>query len=459
VLLGEEPISSLAAYKALGGGEGFAVAVRYGAEETIAELTASGLRGRGGGGFPTGRKWAGIFAAGPGHRFAVCNAAEGEPGTFKDRALLRHNPYQVLEGLAIAAHTVGAQEAYVATKASYRADIERLERAIEEMREDGSFGAIPIHLVKGPDEYLFGEEKALLEVIEGRDPLPRWLPPYEHGLFATDIQAGWESVASVPGQEAEPNPTLVNNAETLANVPQILRDGAEAFRARGTAESPGTIIATVVGDVQFPFVAEVDLGTPLSALLESAGGPLSDRHLQAGFSGVANGVIVPRHFDVPVAYETLAAIGSGLGSAGFVFYDDTACMVEVARAFSRFLYVESCGQCRSCKFGCGEITRALESLGDGTGTNDDVGVIGARLRSVTDQVRCYLATEEQVLIASILEHFPEEFALHLEGRCSVSSRPIVVPKIVDLAAGKVTLDDRQDRKQPDWTYLPDPHTR
>ena len=452
MLLGDEPISSLSEYKAVGGGEGFAVAVRYGPDEIIAELTASGLRGRGGGGFPTGRKWAGIRAAGPGHRFAVCNAAEGEPGTFKDRALLRHNPYQVLEGLAIAAYAVGAQAAYVATKASYTREIERLETAIEEMRQDGSFGTTPVHLVQGPDEYLFGEEKALLEVIEGREPLPRWLPPYEHGLFATDIQAGWESVASVAGQDAEPNPTLVNNAETLANVPHILRLGAEAFRSAGTVESPGTIIATVVGDVQHPFVAEVDLGTPLSALLELAGGPFPGRQLQAGFSGVANGVIVPDHFDVPVAYETLATVGSGLGSAGFMFYDDTACMVEVARALSRFLYVESCGQCRSCKFGCGEITRALEALGEGTGTEDDIGVIGARLRSVTDQVRCYLATEEQVLISSILEHFPEEFALHLEGRCSVPPRPILVPKIIDLTPGIVTFDDRQERKQPDWTY-------
>ncbi len=458
MLLGDKPVANIAEYKALGGGEGFAIAVRFGTEETIAELAASGLRGRGGGGYPTAQKWSGIVSAGPGHRFAVCNAAEGEPGTFKDRALLRHNPYQVLEGLAIAALTIGAQAAYIATKASYGREIERLETAIEEMRTDGSFGEIPITLVQGPDEYLFGEEKALLEVIEGREPLPRWLPPYEHGLFATDIQAGWESVASVQGQGPEPNPTLVNNAETLANVPDILRRGAAAFRATGTVDSPGTIIATVVGDVQYPFVAEVDLGTPLSALLVVAGGPLPGRRLQAAFSGVANGVITSEHFDVPVAYETLAAIGSGLGSAGFVFYDDSACMVEVARALSRFLYVESCGQCRSCKFGCSEITSALQSLVEGTGSDRDIGVIGARLRSVTDQVRCYLATEEQVLISSLLERFPDEFALHLEGRCSVPSRAIVVPKIVDLDAGTVTYDDRYERKQPDWTYLPDPRS-
>jgi NADH-quinone oxidoreductase subunit F len=453
MLLGGDPVPALAAYVAAGGGVALAIAERFGPDETIAELAASGLRGRGGGGFPTGQKWAGIRDAGPGLRFVVCNAAEGEPGTFKDRALLRHNPYQVLEGLAIAARTLGASGAYVAIKASYGREVERLRVALAEMDADGWFGDVPCTLVEGPDEYLFGEEKALLEVIEGREPLPRMLPPYQHGLFATDVQTGWEAVEGVAGQEPAPNPTLVNNVETLANVPYILRAGAERFRSAGTADSPGTIVVTVAGDVQRPFVAEVDLGTPLDELIGAAGGPLDGRTLQACFSGVANGVITADRFGTPVAYETLAAIGSGLGSAGFVFYDDTACIVEVARALSRFLYVESCGQCRSCKFGCSEITSALESLAEGTGRERDVGVIGARLRSVTDQARCYLATEEQILVASILEHFPEEFALHLEGRCSVTpARHIVVPKIVDLGDGQVTYDERSDRKQPDWTY-------
>jgi NADH-quinone oxidoreductase subunit F len=157
--------------------------------------------------------------------------------------------------------------------------------------------------------------------------------------------------------------------------------------------------------------------------------------------------------DVRLSYEDLAAAGSGLGSAGFVVYDDTACAVEIARALSRFLYVESCGQCRSCKLGCGDITRGLEAIGAGTGTERDVEVIGMRLRSVTDQARCYLATEEQVLISSLLQRCPEEFALHLEGRCSIDTpRPILVPKIVELADGTVTWDEHQAAKQPDWTY-------
>jgi NADH-quinone oxidoreductase subunit F len=178
--------------------------------------------------------------------------------------------------------------------------------------------------------------------------------------------------------------------------------------------------------------------------------------VQAVFSGVANAVITPEHLDAAVSYEGLAAVGSGLGSAGFIVYDDTACMVEVARELSRFLYVESCGQCRSCKFGSGEITRALDVIAAGDGAERDVEVIGARLLSVTDQTRCYLAAEEQVLISSILRSYPEEFALHLEGRCSVDPRPIHVPKLVQVADGVATYDERHAAKQPDWTYADDP---
>ncbi|MEO7571338.1 MAG: NADH-ubiquinone oxidoreductase-F iron-sulfur binding region domain-containing protein [Acidimicrobiales bacterium] len=453
VLLDGDPVASLAAYRERGGGQAFSAAVQVGPDAVVGEITASGLRGRGGGGYPTGQKWTGIRRAGSGRRFAVCNAAEGEPGTFKDRALLRHDPYRVLEGLAVASFAIGAEAAYIATKARYEREAERLSTALAEIEADGLFADLKINLVLGPDEYLFGEEKALLEVIEGNDPLPRLLPPYEHGLFATDIQTGWQTVDEPPrpGVEGQPNPTLVNNVETLAHVPRILRDGAAWFRSLGTAESPGTTVATVVGDVVGPFVGEAELGTPLSELIERAGGPVSGR-VRAVFSGVANAVITGDQLDVPVSYEGLTAIGSGLGSAGFVVYDQTACMVEVARELSRFLYVESCGQCRSCKFGSGEITRALDGIAAGEGSDHDIEVIGARLLSVTDQTRCYLAAEEQIMISSILRSFPEEFALHLEGRCSVEPRSIHVPKLVEVADGVATYDARHALKQPDWTY-------
>lgn len=452
VLLDGEPVRSIADFTARGGGQAFAAASEVGAAALVDEVSASGLRGRGGGGFPTGRKWAGVRAGGPGRRFAVCNAAEGEPGTFKDRALIRHDPYRVVEGLAIAALAVEAESAYIATKASYEREAALLQQAIDQLTAEGLLGGLPITLVLGPDEYLFGEEKALLEVIEGNDPLPRLLPPYEHGLFATDIQTGWQATDAAGSVRGEPNPTLVNNVETLSHVPGIIRNGGDWFRSMGTPESPGTTVATVVGDVRHPLVVEIELGTPLSDLIERAGGALPGRTLRAAFSGVANAVITAAHFDVAVSYEGLQGIGSGLGSAGFVLYDDTACMVDVARTLSRFLYVESCGQCRSCKFGSGEITRTLDLIGAGEGTEHEIEVIGARLRSVTDQTRCYLAAEEQAVVSSILREFPDEFALHLEGRCSSAPRPIVVPKIVDLADGVVSYDERQARKQPDWSY-------
>ncbi len=459
-LLAGEPVSDLEAAVARGAGEALDAARSGGPGAVLSEISLSRLRGRGGGGFPTGRKWAGIRDAGPGRRYAVCNAAEGEPGTFKDRALLRHDPYQVLEGLAVAVVAVGATGAYVATKASYEQEAERLRAAIAETTAAGWFGDVPVTLVLGPDEYLFGEEKGLLEVIEGRDPLPRLLPPFQHGLFATDINTGWEATdapladRALP-DEAHANPTLINNVETLANVPHILRRGAEWFRTLGTEASPGTIVATVSGDVQHPLVVEVEMGLTVAELLDLAGGPLPGRRIEAVLSGVANGVLTASMLDVGLDYEALAAAGGGLGSAGFVVYDDTACPVEIARACSRFLYVESCGQCRSCKFGCGEITRHLEALVAGTASEQEVEIIGARLRSVTDQVRCYLATEEQTLIASLLQRFPEEFVLHLEGRCSKErERPLLAPKIVDIANGVVTWDEAQARKQPDWTYDP-----
>jgi NADH:ubiquinone oxidoreductase subunit F (NADH-binding) len=385
----------------------------------------------------------------------VVNGAEGEPATFKDRAILRANPYQVLEGLLIAAETVGAQEAFFALKASFEREREAVTRALEELQAAGLWGDLPISLVAGPDEYLFGEEKALLEVIEGNAPLPRLLPPFEHGLFATGPQLGWEAHEPEPGHAGahEANPTLVNNVETLAHAAHILARGPEWFRAMGTEESPGHAVATVVGDVVRPGVGEIDLGTPLSAVIDDVGGgPRPGRRVKAVLSGVANPVVTATELDTPVAYESMKAIGSGMGAAGFVVYDDSACMVDVAVELSRFLYVESCGQCPPCKLGTGAITVALNRLAAGAGGDHDVSEIGARLRTVTDGNRCYLPVEEQLMIGSLLAAFSEEFAAHVEGGCPLPGPPPIVPKIVDLEDGKVTYDERHRRKRPDWTY-------
>jgi len=457
VLLPDEPLRSLDAYiDTFNGGQGLVRAKELGPDGVIDVIARSGLRGRGGAGFPTARKWASIRAGGPelGDRYVVANGAEGEPGTFKDRMLMRRNPYQVVEGIEIAATAIGATGAYLAVKASFEPEIEALSRALHEMSEANLVGTVPISLVTGPEEYLFGEEKALLEVIEGEDPLPRSFPPYVHGLFATSPQMGWSAgVGQSPdgGGAVGSNPTLVNNVETLAAVVPILGLGADWHRSIGTAESPGVGICTVVGDVRHAGVAEIELGESLRSVVDRiGGGPREGHRVKAVLSGVSNGVVHGRDLDTPVSYEGLASVGSGLGSLGFIVYDDTADMVAVARMVSRFLYVESCGQCPACKFGTGEVTAYLERIATNKGVDHDIEMIEARLTSVVDANRCFLGTEEQHVIGSILRHFPEEFATHLEG--SPAAAEIPVPKIVDIVAGEGIFDERQARKRPDWTY-------
>jgi NADH:ubiquinone oxidoreductase subunit F (NADH-binding) len=457
-LLPDQPLGSLDEYFATDvGGLGLKRSVDIGPEATIAQVTQSGLRGRGGGGFPTGRKWEGVVAQGGTHRYVVANGAEGEPGTFKDRALMRANPYQLVEGLVIAAFSVGAREAFLCLKASFEPELEAVTRAVTEMQESGICRDCQITIVRGPDEYLFGEEKAMLEVIEGKAPLPRLFPPYEHGLFATAPQTGWQASENEPGHVGrhESNPTLVNNVETLSNVPHILAKGADWFRSMGTEASPGNVVCTVVGDVVAPDVGEVELGTPLRAVLDAVGsGVAAGRTVKAVFSGVANPVIPEPLLDVALSYEGLAGVGSGMGAAGFIVYDDTACMVEVARQFSRFLWVESCGQCPPCKLGSGEITERLERLQAGAADVDAVSEIGAWLGKVTDGNRCFLAVEERLAVGSVLGAFPEEIVEHIESGGCPRPRPLPFPKLVDLAGGRAVYDESVSRKQPDWTYAP-----
>ena len=291
---------------------------------------------------------------------------------------------------------VGATEAYVCVKASFEQEREALTRAVQEMQEAGLCDDCTVTVVAGPDEYLFGEEKAMLEVIEGKPPLPRLFPPYEHGLFATAPQLGWESTPSGGTPRGGANPTLVNNVETLSNVPHILAKGVDWFRSMGTEESPGTIVTTVVGDVVAPDVGEVEMGTPLSAVIDAVGSGVSvGRTVKAVFSGVANAVITGEKLDTPLTYEHMAAAGAGLGAGGYIVYDDSVCMVEVACTLSRFLYVESCGQCPPCKLGTGQITEILDRIRTGKGVDADLAEIEKRLRFVTDGNRCFLPVQER----------------------------------------------------------------
>ncbi|MEO7371291.1 MAG: NADH-ubiquinone oxidoreductase-F iron-sulfur binding region domain-containing protein, partial [Ilumatobacteraceae bacterium] len=417
-LLPPSPFHRLDDYLAAGGGSGLAHALDIGDSATIELVTAAGLRGRGGAGFSTGRKWASVRGGGAGLRFVVANGAEGEPATFKDRTLMRSDPYRIVEGAAIAAFAVGAGTVYLATKRAYRPEVEALKRAALEMTAAGLLQELSVNIVEGPDDYLYGEEKALLEVIEGRDPLPRLLPPYELGLFASDSAIGWEAGARPVSGRAESNPTVVNNVETLASAAHILEKGVDWFRSMGTDSSPGTVIATVVGDVAHPGVHEVEMGTPFSDLLSLCGGPLPGRQYKAAFSGVSNAVLRADQFDTPLTYEDFAARGSGLGAAGFVIYDDSVNMTLVAQAMSRFLAIESCGQCPPCKQGSLAITSDLAAICNGEAGDEILGQVAVRLRSVTDANRCFLGTEEQLVVSSILRDFPEDVAELLEGRRS-----------------------------------------
>jgi NADH-quinone oxidoreductase subunit F len=455
-LLPTEPIVTLRAYLASGGGKGLGMARRLGWQDTIAEIEASGLRGRGGAGFSTSTKWLSVRSGEAGTRYVVANGAEGEPASFKDRSLIRNDPFRIIEGAAIAALAVGATSIYLATKRSYSREVETLSGAALEFSESGLVDDLSFTVVEGPDEYLFGEEKALLEVIEGRDPLPRMVPPWQVGLFAKGPVGGWEASSGSTGNAGSPtaNPTVVNNVETLATVAHILANGATWFRTMGTPQSPGNIIATVVGDVRHPGVHEVEFGTPFSALLALCGGPLEGRTFKAAFSGVSNQVLTADRFDTPMTYEDFTAAGSGFGAGGFVVYDDTVDMTAVAAELSRFLSVESCGQCPACKRESLSITERLQTIEQGTGQDSDLESIAASLRKVTDANRCYIGAEEQNVVSSILRAYPDDIVERIETRVASPSR-VLVPLIKDIDDdGHITFDERHSTKRPDWTYGP-----
>jgi NADH-quinone oxidoreductase subunit F len=343
---------------------------------------------------------------------------------------MRNDPYQVVEGLAIAAAATGARDTYIGMKASFTPEREAITRAVVEMDRAGLLDDVTVTIVAGPEEYLFGEEKALLEVIEGNDPLPRWLPPYLHGLFATSPQLGWDARGGGTGSAARSNPTLVNNVETLACVTNVLAGGADWFRSLGTPSSTGNIVCTVTGDVERAGVVEVELGTPMAEVLDHFGPLGAGRRVKAVLSGASNPVLAGARLDAPVSYEGLAAAGSGLGSAGFVVYDDTACMVHVACLFARFLWVESCGQCPPCKLGTGAIARALEGFAAAEVSEDDAAVLEHWLANVADANRCSLPVEAQQLIPSLLAEFADDFAAHQERRCQLR-HGMLLPKIVE----------------------------
>ncbi|GAC1320713.1 MAG: NADH-quinone oxidoreductase subunit NuoF [Acidimicrobiales bacterium] len=457
-----EPITSLTEYLARGGGAGLEAAREKTPDELIAEIDASGLRGRGGAGFPTGRKWRTIadFRDPAGATSVVVNGAEGEPGTFKDRTILLTNPYAVIEGALIAARAVGADTIVFGLKRSFTDEVARLERALAEVGDAGWTDGLSVRTFEGPNEYLYGEETALLETIDGRYPFPRIAPPWRRGEqevveTGTDARSGSGQSAHVEmaGADTGAEPTLVDNVETIANVARIIARGAAWFRTEGTDESPGTIVCTVTGDVVRPGVGEVIMGTPLREVIEAVGGGARDgRTVKAVLSGVSNAVLTADQLDAPVSYEGLAAVGGGLGSAGFIVFDDTADMAAVAAGVSRFLAVESCGQCTPCKQDGVAISRLLDRLCASDSAEADVAHISALVSTVANGARCFLASQHQVVVESILARFPAEVAAHAEGRAD-PVEPLLVAELVSIDDdGVVVLDERHRDKQPDWSY-------
>ena len=458
-VLDPQPVASLDAYLEMGGGDGRAAATKLGPAATIEELEASGLRGRGGAGFPTGTKWRTVAGNASPTLAAtvVVNGAEGEPGSFKDRELLSRNPYRVLEGALIAADTVGADRVIVAVKSTFAAEIARLRQAIAELAAAGWADGVAIDVVAGPDEYLFGEETALLEVVDGRPPFPRVAPPFRHG--ADELGDGDGSAADVEmaGAASDAPPTLANNVETLANVPGILANGASWFREVGTPASPGTIVCTVTGSTQRAGVGEVAMGTTLRKVIDwIGGGPAVGATVRAVLSGVAHPMIPAAALDTPLTYEDMEAAGSALGAAGFIVFDDSIDVVAVAQGVARFLAVESCGQCTPCKQDGLAIAALLEQFCASNATDDDLAQLVARVDTVADEARCFLAHQQQRVIGSLLALFPDALAVHIEAspERTEAVTPVLIAPLTSVGGDVATVDEDHRTKQPDWTHDP-----
>ncbi|MDP9070892.1 MAG: hypothetical protein M3N68_06335 [Actinomycetota bacterium] len=455
-VLDPDPITSFEHYVQDGGGRGLEAAVRLGPVGIIDDVEASGLRGRGGAGFTTGVKWRAVAQntspALP--STVVVNAAEGEPGSFKDRAIMRRNPYRLLEGALVAATAVAADRVVLALKASFHRELERIRHAIDDVRAAGWAEGVELFVVEGPSEYLYGEETALLEVLAGRNPFPRVSPPFRRGV--DDLDPDSRSVAQEPlagpDQATVGAPTLVNNVETLSNVPLILVNGPDWFRAVGTDQSPGTVVCTVSGHTRRHGVAEFAMGTPLREVLDSiGGGPSPGERVTAVMSGVANPLVPESLLDTAVSYEGMEAIETGLGAAGFIVFDDTSDPAAVARGVSRFLAVESCGQCTPCKQDGLALADLLERLRRSDADENTLAAVEDRVATVADNARCFLAAQHQRVVGSILRLFPDEVRAHATGAAQAAKDELIAP-ILDLDGDLAVLDERQAVKQPDWTF-------
>jgi len=370
-------------------------------EEIIETLKASGLRGRGGAGFPTGLKLSFMPRDAQGQKYIVCNSDESEPGTFKDRDILRFNPHQVIEGMALAGYAIGATVGFNYIRGEYYEPWQRFEAALVEARQASLLGedlkgsgiAFELHSQRGAGAYICGEETALLESLEGKKGQPRFKPPFpaQVGAFG--------------------KPTTINNTETLASIPPIIRNGAEWFSRIGVENSGGTKIYSVSGHVNRPGNYEVPMGIPFRDLLAMAGGVRDGRTLKAVIPGGSSVPVVPAEaiMECTMDYDGLSQVGSALGAGSVIVMDETTCMVEVLERISYFYFAESCGQCTPCREGTGWLYRMIRRIRAGEGTYEDLD----RLKSVADRIEgrtiCALGDAAAWPVQSFLKHFRHEF--------------------------------------------------
>jgi len=378
----------------------------------IAELKKSGLRGRGGAGFPTGLKWSFMPRQFPGQKYLVCNSDEGEPGTFKDRDLMRYNPHSLIEGMAIAGYATGTTVGYNYIHGEIWETYERFEEALEEARAAGYLGAnilgsefsFQLHAHHGYGAYICGEETALLESLEGKKGQPRFKPPFpaSYGLYG--------------------KPTTINNTETFAAVPWIIVNGGDAYLNLGKPNNGGTKIFSIAGHVARPGNYEIRLGTPFVKLLEMAGGMRAGRKLKAVIPGGSSAPVLPADIimNTDMDYDSIAKAGSMLGSGAVIVMDETTCMVRALERLSYFYHEESCGQCTPCREGTGWLYRMVHRIETGRGRLEDLDALVNVSDNIAGRTICALGDAAAMPVKSFIKHFRSEFIHHIEHKCCLA---------------------------------------
>ena len=397
-----QDLGTLAGYERAGGWNGLKATLEMGPDDALYAFHRSGLRGRGGAGFPMGRKASFLPKDTGTPTYVVCNADESEPGTFKDREIIEHNPYQLIEGLAIASYAVGCERAYVYIRGEYGVQTQVLMDAVAECRRAGRLGPdalgsgrpFDVTVYRGAGAYICGEETALLESLEGKRGQPRLKPPFP-------------AVAGLYGC-----PTLINNVETIASLPPIMHRGADWYAGLGPEKSPGTKIFSVSGHVLNPGNFEIVLGeTTLRELIfDMAGGLRTGREVKAIWpGGSSTPVLTKDHLDTPLDYESLNAVGTFLGSGGCIVMDDSGCIVRATARLAHFYRHESCGKCTPCREGTGWMQKILDRMVDGQGRMEDLAMLDSLFGRIAGRTLCPLADGAVMPIQSALEHFHDDF--------------------------------------------------